>query len=323
MLKQIKEQYQFQNDKELESLLEALADKESKGVTYWDYIEVDTLLSLQKTKTNFPDEIIFITYHQIHELYFKLIIQELEKITKPEKFKAEFIGTDELKRWQTGLRRVYRYMNKLIGSFDVLKEGLSREEFGAFRKALLPASGIQTYQFRLIEIMLTPFENLVKGVLKDNFSEVTDIEYVLEQIYWRRGAVEKNTGLLAKSQINFNNKYDELFKRELQAFSKCNIYSRYLSADSHFKKEIQNDLIKVERSILTWKIAHLKAVFAHINVHGAGTGGTEWSKYLPLKNQKIFYFPEFWVGVDIENEIETMTLSYPDQMLEEFKNILK
>src|SRR5438045_8442151 len=91
LLEQIKNHYQFQTDQDLEPLLLGLASAESKGTTYWDYIEVDTLLSLQKTKTNFPDEVIFITYHQIHELYFKLIIQELEKITRPEKFGKQLL----------------------------------------------------------------------------------------------------------------------------------------------------------------------------------------------------------------------------------------
>ena len=58
LLEQIKKQGArfLENDKELETLLEGLADGESKGVTYWDYIGVDTLLSLQKTRTNYPDE---------------------------------------------------------------------------------------------------------------------------------------------------------------------------------------------------------------------------------------------------------------------------
>jgi hypothetical protein len=47
LLNEIKENYQFQNDNELADLLKGLADPEHKGVTYWDYIEVDTLLSLQ------------------------------------------------------------------------------------------------------------------------------------------------------------------------------------------------------------------------------------------------------------------------------------
>ena len=50
-------------------------------MSYWDYIHLDTLLTLQTPKTDFPDENIFIIYHQITELYFKLIINELEQIS--------------------------------------------------------------------------------------------------------------------------------------------------------------------------------------------------------------------------------------------------
>ena len=51
-------------------------------LTYWDYVQVDTLLSLQHTRTSFPDEKIFILYHQITELYFNLCIHELQQIAE-------------------------------------------------------------------------------------------------------------------------------------------------------------------------------------------------------------------------------------------------
>ena len=38
---------------------------QAKPINYWDYVEVDTLLSLQKPRTNFKDEEIFIMYHQV------------------------------------------------------------------------------------------------------------------------------------------------------------------------------------------------------------------------------------------------------------------
>lgn len=59
--------------------------------TYWDYIRLDTLLSLQNTKTDFPDEKIFIVYHQITELYFNLCLHEFEQIQQKEKPTAAFI----------------------------------------------------------------------------------------------------------------------------------------------------------------------------------------------------------------------------------------
>ena len=65
---------------DLYSYLEGLLYSDYLG--YWDYINLDTLLSLQKPKTDFPDENIFIIYHQITELYFKLCLNEIEQINK-------------------------------------------------------------------------------------------------------------------------------------------------------------------------------------------------------------------------------------------------
>ena len=51
-------------------------------LTYWDYTHVDTLLTLQNPKTDFPDELIFIIYHQVTELYFRLALHEMDQIAK-------------------------------------------------------------------------------------------------------------------------------------------------------------------------------------------------------------------------------------------------
>src|SRR5581483_4843015 len=59
-------------------------------LTYWDYIHLDTLLSLQNPKTPFPDEEIFIMYHQITELYFKLALHECKQIAEQSLLTVEF-----------------------------------------------------------------------------------------------------------------------------------------------------------------------------------------------------------------------------------------
>ena len=95
---EIKEKLEHLRDKyasigqDLESYLDGLIY--ANPLTYWDYIEVDALLSLQKPKTDFPDEKIFIVYHQITELYFYLIQNELEQICKNGKIISE-IGQDQ------------------------------------------------------------------------------------------------------------------------------------------------------------------------------------------------------------------------------------
>src|ERR1700712_1346765 len=90
-------------------------------LTYWDYIHLDTLLSLQTPKTRFPDEKVFIIYHQITELYFRLILWEIEQIAEePELTENYFIGK---------LDRIIRYFRQLESSFNIMIEGLDKEQF--------------------------------------------------------------------------------------------------------------------------------------------------------------------------------------------------
>ncbi len=63
---------------DMASYLEGLL--QTDYLTYWDYIHLETLLSLQNPRTAYPDELIFITYHQITELYFKLVKHEIAQI---------------------------------------------------------------------------------------------------------------------------------------------------------------------------------------------------------------------------------------------------
>ena len=106
---------------------------------YWRYVAVDALLALQQPKTDIPDEMIFIAYHQITELYFKLIIHELEQMST---------GELDTQRWEDKITRIVRYLKNLIDSFDIMIEGMERDQFLKFRMSLLPASGFQSAQFR-------------------------------------------------------------------------------------------------------------------------------------------------------------------------------
>ena len=74
-IKQLEDKY-AQMGQDLNSYLEGLLL--SNYLTYWDYTQVETLLTLQNPRTDYPDEMIFIMYHQITELYFKLALHELE-----------------------------------------------------------------------------------------------------------------------------------------------------------------------------------------------------------------------------------------------------
>src|SRR5690349_11838155 len=73
-LKQLEEKYAVMGQ-DMPSYLEGLLYADY--LTYWEYIHLDTLLSLQNPRTDFPDELIFVTYHQSTELYFKLVLSEM------------------------------------------------------------------------------------------------------------------------------------------------------------------------------------------------------------------------------------------------------
>ena len=94
-------------------------------VKYWDYIEVDTLLSLQKPRTNFPDEVIFIMYHQVTELYFKLALNEFEQLSNEKDITAKFFINH--------VTRINRYFEALIKSFEIMILGMDRDQFMKFR----------------------------------------------------------------------------------------------------------------------------------------------------------------------------------------------
>src|ERR1043165_1830368 len=88
----------------------------SDYITYWDYIHVDTLLSLQNPETSFPDEKVFIMYHQITELYFKLVLLEIEQINTRPNIEEQFF----IER----LDRMIRYFQNLESSFEIMARGM-------------------------------------------------------------------------------------------------------------------------------------------------------------------------------------------------------
>ena len=91
----------------------------AKPINYWDYIEVDTLLSLQKPRTNFKDEEIFIMYHQITELYLKMMVHEIKQLVS-ESFE-EPMWIEKLDRINSHSAYLSNIKIKLIIRLDIKK----------------------------------------------------------------------------------------------------------------------------------------------------------------------------------------------------------
>ena len=267
--------------------------------TYWDYIQLDTLLSLQKPKTSFPDETVFIMYHQITELYFKLALREFEALARKENItKAFFIDR---------VTRINRYFDALVKSFEIMISGMDRDEFLKFRMSLLPASGFQSAQYREIEIFSTDFINLVAKDQRNVLQNQTDIAQLFEHIYWKAGATEVATGKKTLTLIQFEEKYKDLFIALGEHCKDKNLWQVYLrlnqedQQDEAVKQALRQNDINVN---INWPLAHYKSAVRYLarqDKDVAATGGTNWQKYLPPRFQKRIFYPSLWGSEEHEN----------------------
>jgi len=118
------------------------------SLTYASYLKLDRLLDLQEPRSDPPehDEHLFIIIHQVYELWFKLLIHEVEKI------KGDFSGNDLFGAIAT-FKRVRTVMKTLVGQLDIL-ETMTPMSFASFRDRLETASGFQSVQFRELEFLL-------------------------------------------------------------------------------------------------------------------------------------------------------------------------
>ena len=118
----------------------------SSQLTYSSYLKVDGLLSLQKplSTPEAPDELLFIITHQSYELWFRLMIQELERV-------INLISQNSLFPVFHLLERVSLVFKTLIQQLDIL-ETMTPVAFNQFRSQLNPASGFQSWQFRELEL---------------------------------------------------------------------------------------------------------------------------------------------------------------------------
>ena len=280
-------------------------------IVYWDYIEVDALLSLQKPKTDFPDEKIFIVYHQITELYFSLIEHEIDQICNNGKIISE-IGQDlgwksdlEAQFLIDRLKRCNLYFETLIQSFDVMRFGMEKDQFTKFRMALLSSSGFQTAAYRRIEIACTDLKYLVYEQDRQRLWDA-DIHEQLDNIYWRRGAVVEETGEKTLTLRDFESKYLSSFHDFAALRQPINIWKKYkgLSKQDQANELLLNVLKQLDVNInINWPLVHYRTA-VHYLAKGTGkekgTGGTNWQKYLPPKFQRRIFYPEIWSDEEID-----------------------
>ncbi len=269
----------------------------SRMPNYWDYVQVDTLLSLQKTYTDFPDEVVFLMYHQVTELYFKLCLHEFQQISDRKNLDAAFFVEH--------VQRINRYFEALTKSFEIMVDGMQREQFLKFRLALAPASGFQSAQYRKIEIHSTDFLQLVHKDHRSKYSGKEAISELFENIYWKEGATDIETGKKTLTLTQFEDRYRDEFIQLGEQLRNDNLWQCYLrlSAEDQELPQVIHALKQNDVNVnVNWPLVHYKSAARYLQKDKgdiAATGGTNWQKYLPPRFQKRIFYPQLWSELEV------------------------
>lgn len=271
----------------------------SKPINYWDYINLDALLALQVPRTVFPDESIFIMYHQINELLFKMILSEMEQIAENTGINGEF--------FKSRLGRISRYFDMLSSSFSIMQEGMEIEQYMRFRNTLSPASGFQSYQYRLIELRATDMENLIDARYRKDYDPEWSLDEKFSKIYWQAAGVDHKTGQKSYMLEDFETKYLGKFFKTADQYEHRNLYATYENmVDLEGEDpEVKAMMRHVDHTInIKWVMAHYNAARHYLNAgkkKAEATGGSDWEKYMHPMYQKRIFFPSVWTAEEKEN----------------------
>lgn len=264
-------------------------------ITYWDYILPDALLNLQIQRTTQPDEMVFIMYHQINELLFKMILWEINQVSDNENITAEFF-TEKL-------TRISRYFDMLSSSFTIMGDGMEKEQYMKFRNTLTPASGFQSAQYRLIEFASTELINLIDYRFRATIDRNTPYEHAYEHLYWQAAGKDHATGKKNTLLRLFEKRYKADFLVKMEKYNTTNLWTKFKQLPEAVRKN--EELIKAMRHYdytvnITWVMAHYHAAEKYLGKAEA-TGGSDWRKYMLPKYQRRIFFPELWTKDELEH----------------------
>ena len=271
----------------------------SKPINYWDYIQTDALLDLQTQRTTLPDEMVFIMYHQINELLFKMILWEIEQVAKKDQLEVEFFSDK--------LMRISRYFDMLTSSFDIMREGMEVEQYNKFRNTLTPASGFQSAQYRKIEFASTELINLIDNRFRETIDRNTPYEHAFNHLYWQAAGKDYKTGKKSYLLTVFEDRYKDEFIRFTQYYNTHNLWTRFKELPPQVRTD--KTLVAAMRHYdytvnIKWVMAHYNTANHYLNIGGEtteATGGSDWTKYMHPKYQRRIFFPDLWTEQELEN----------------------
>lgn len=236
--------------------------EEGRELSYGTYLKVPELLQLQEGLSQEHDELLFIVAHQVYELWFKVVLFELEAA-------RDRIDADDIFFARHHLHRVCVIEKLLVEQLEVL-ETMSPQDFLAFRSKLAPASGFQSVQFREIEFL----------------SGLKEPRYVAR--------LEATPGELDRLRRRLDEpSVDDAFRALVQRRGAPPLVEIFRDRDRYGDLfDLCEALLDHDEAFAHWRARHVLMVERQIGSK-TGTGGSSGAEYLRSTLGKRFY-PELW-----------------------------
>ncbi len=242
--------------------------EEGRELSYGTYLKVPELLLLQQGLSEEHDELLFIVAHQVYELWFKVVLFELEAA-------RDRIAVDDIFFARHFLHRVHVIERLLVEQIEVL-ETMSPQDFVAFRSKLAPASGFQSVQFREIEFL--------SGLKEPKY--VARLEATPEELDRLRKRLDEPS-------------LDDSFRALLERRGSPSLLEVFRDRERHGDLfDLCEALLDHDEAFAHWRARHVLMVERQIGGK-TGTGGSTGAQYLRTTLDKRFY-PELW---DIRSQL--------------------
>jgi tryptophan 2,3-dioxygenase len=247
--------------------------EEGARLSYGSYLRIPELLAQQLPASNPPahDELLFITIHQVYELWFKLLLFELDDATA-----RMLAGEAYLPRVR--LNRAHAIERVLIEQVDIL-ETMTPQDFLEFRAKLAPASGFQSVQFRELEFL--------SGLKDQRYLSLRDA--APDEVARLRRRYDGPTlwdgfvSLLAAAGFDTDSKEARLSAMAEVARDRAGFGPVW---------DVAEALLEHDELMARWRARHVQMVERQIGVK-SGTGGSTGAPYL-RKRLDLHFFPELW-----------------------------
>jgi tryptophan 2,3-dioxygenase len=251
---------------------------------YYDYLKIESLLTLQNPKSTASHEMLFIIIHQVSELWISLILHEIDVLTTE-------IKSQEFRKIFKTCCRIKKIQRQLLGVWEVTTT-MTSTDYLTFRDSLGVASGFQSYQYRALEFKL----GIKDESYLQHFVDHQPVHQILKHHLLEPSLYDHVLDLLPHYDFTID---PSVIHRDLKLpyqshFSVSQVWRAiYNNTHKYWDLyELAEHLLDIESLFHQWKFIHYKSVERLIG-RRMGTGGTQGLSYLTQRLDKKI-FPEIF-----------------------------